>query len=365
MPWYRAFGLAIRADQRIPALDGVEIRSPGEDLVADLVVQTMGTTGESLPELAFPHDSAAACMIDSDSVADKSLPELAFPREHLEEPATRPWYETPADDSGQVLRVWRRGDGGYRFVYSDGAEFLVAAGGRHVVAGWPPELTLDDAVEYLLGPVVGFALRAMGVVCLHASGIAAGDAGCFAVLAPGGHGKSTTAAACARRGLAVLTDDVLALLPRDGGFSVLPAYPRIRLWPEAVTGLFGAPDALPRITPGNADWQKRYLDLTAPGYSFQSVPLPLRAVYTHEREEAEPATFEELTAAEALVTLLANVYSLCRPDAETRAREFNLLEQLARSVPVKRFRGRFGIDQLDAQCALLRADCLAAAAVAG
>ena len=54
-------------------------------------------------------------------------------------------------------------------------------------------------------------LRLQGVVCLHASAMATSDGEhCFALMAPGGYGKSTTAAAFAHRGLAVLTEDVLA-----------------------------------------------------------------------------------------------------------------------------------------------------------
>lgn len=325
MHGYRVFGLTIAADQRIPALDGVEA-SPGDGRApapADIPILSIDTGND------WPDGGAGFA----------------------------PWHESPEDDTGQTLRVLRNLAGAYRFLYGDGAEFLIEAGARRVSMRWPGELTLDDAVEYLLGPVLGFVLRMRGVVCLHASAVRSGD-GCFAVLVPGGHGKSTTAAACARLGLPVLTDDILALSFERDSVSVLPAYPRIRLWPPAVEGLFGDAEALPRISPGNATWDKRYMDLTRPGLTFQSEPLPLRAIYTHEREETDPPGFEELPAAEALVTLLANVYSRCRPEPEARAREFDLLERLAQGVPVKRFRGRYGLQHLDAQCELLRDDCL-------
>src|SRR5207253_2928817 len=71
-------------------------------------------------------------------------------------------------------------------------------------------------------------------------------------------------------------------------FNVQPACPRVRLWPDAVEALFGAPDALPRITPG---WEKRYLALDNAHHRFQASPLELRAVYLlGERAEEGGAT---------------------------------------------------------------------------
>jgi len=324
MPSYWAFGLAVEADRPIPALQGLEIEPPEPD--PDLRIEL--TPGSMRPELDL---------------------------------SERAWHQSPVDETGQMLRVTRSATGAFRFAYTDGVQFVVESDGGSIRAHWPEDSSLEDAAEYLLGPVLGFVLRMRRVVCLHASAIAAGD-GCFAVLVPGGHGKSTTAAACALRGYPVVTEDVLALQCRDDQFWATPAYPRVRLWPAAVEGLFGSADALPRITPDNEGWDKRYLDLTAPGFTFQRDPLPLRAIYTHERREDATPSFESLPAGEALVTLIANVYSLCRPEPDQRAREFDVLERLAKTVPVRRYRGRYGLEHLDEHCGLLHEDCVNTAA---
>ena len=61
-----------------------------------------------------------------------------------------------------------------------------------------------------------------------------------AVLAgPPGAGKSTLAAAFARFGYAVLSDDVAVLEQLEGALHVQPAYPQLRLWPDSVALLFG------------------------------------------------------------------------------------------------------------------------------
>lgn len=321
MPRYRAFGTIIESDVPLSGLEGGRLPASGEALDAPPIRVDLRQSGSPPVE----HEAA--------------------------------WHESPADDIGHVLRVSRNAAGDFRFRYTDGTSFLIAADGGSVTAAWPSELSLEDTMEYLLGPVIGFALRLRGVVCLHASAVAVGDA-CFAFLAPAGGGKSTTAAACARLGLPVLTDDVLALRERGGQFFVLPSYPRVRLWPEAVQDLFGSEDALPRLTPDNETWTKRYLDLLEPEYAFQEEALPLRCIYTPRAADGSGPSFESLSPAQALVNLIANVYSRSRPDSTQRLHEFDVLERVARTVPVKRFRLRRGIEHLSEQCRALARDCV-------
>jgi len=319
MLWYRAFALSIACTRDIAALAGTEIDPTPND-----------------PDLTI----------------DLSCADIWLERDDGEHTHHR---STP-NEVGAVFHVSQHPDGPYRFAYSDGIEFLVSSDGSSVKGRWPASMSCEDATEYLLGPIVAFVLRLRGVVCLHAAVIAAGD-GCFAILAPAGHGKSTTAAACARRGWGILTEDLCAIEHCDVGFFVVPSYPRIRLWPDSVQGLFGAADALPRITPENAGWDKRYLDLTHDGYSFQTEPLPLRAVYTHERRENPSPTFEPLVPTEALVTLLANVYTRWQPDRGQRAQEFELLHRLAHEVPAKRYQGPYGLEHVERNAQELFRDC--------
>jgi hypothetical protein len=327
MPWYRACALSIACNRDIAALSGAEIPSTPEP--ADLTIDLSGAGDWPLPR-------------DDEHTHHRSAP----------------------NEAGAVFQVSQQPDGPYRFAYSDGIEFLVAVDARSVQGRWPAAMSCEDATEYLLGPILAFVLRLRGIICLHAAVIAAED-GCFAILAPAGHGKSTIAAACARRGWGILTEDLCAIERRDDRFWVVPSYPRIRLWPDAVAGLFGSADALPRITPDNPAWDKRYLDLTGDGFSFQATPLPLRAVYTHERRENAVPTFEPLSPADALVTLLTNVYTRWQLSRAQRAHEFELLHELADAVPAKRYQGPYGLEHVDGNAQELLGDCLRATVGAG
>lgn len=245
------------------------------------------------------------------------------------------WYVSDERDGHTPsLRVWRLAGGAcFRLLYSDGVEFFVNREGSEVWAAWPGASSLEDAATYLLGPVLGLVLRLRGVTCLHASAVAVGGRA-IALLGPASAGKSTTAAAFAGMGYPVLTDDVVALAESAGGVLVQPAYPQIRLWPDAVALLFGTADALPRLTPS---WDKRALDLAQTAGRFQQEPLPLAAIYVlAERAPAPEPRIDGLYGREALMTLVANAYVSYLQDAAMRSQEFGALARVAASVPVRR-----------------------------
>ena len=271
--------------------------------------------------------------------------------------AARVWSVGPnLDEHGNPTRmVWRLGDGGYfRYLYADGTEFVLDRAGTEVWARWADDLTLEDTATYLLGPVLGFLLRLRGLICLHASAVAVGDS-VIALLGPAGAGKSTAAANFAGLGYPVASDDVLVLIDRGDHFLVQPAYPRIRLWPASVDALYGAADCLPRLTP---TWDKRYLDLTAEGYSFQGEPLPLAGIYSldERRDEAGAPSVERVPASAAVLALVGNSYANYMLDREMRSREFEVVGRLLAHVPFRRVTPHADIKRLPELCRLILED---------
>jgi hypothetical protein len=242
--------------------------------------------------------------------------------------------QRPARDASKppIVRVERGMDGHFRVTYADGAEFAVDPTCSEIFGVSSGELTDDDLLVYLQGPILGFVLRLRGLTCLHASA-AVVDGRSFAVAGAAGRGKSTSAAAFARLGLEVLTDDVLVLRDRGSSFDVQPGLPRLLLWPESVTALFGQPDALPRIV---STWGKRYLDLTQPGYRFAREASPLGAIYLLGDRLAADATpqITRLQGTSALAWLLANTYANDLLDTRLRVEELAVLGRLATHVPI-------------------------------
>jgi hypothetical protein len=263
----------------------------------------------------------------------------------------------PSATSGEIVETDRgvqvhrdRETGSCAMAYEDGTEFLVGPGGTTVHALTPAGSTLEDTLTYFVGPVMGFILRLRGVVSLHASTVVVGGrAVCFCGVP--GAGKSSAAAAFARRGHAVLTEDIAPLDEAGGGFSVRPGYPRVNLWDPSAAALFGSTDALPRITP---TWGKRYMAL---GELFRQEGAPLGAVYVLDgRHDRDDTVVRERPMGEALFALASNGYVTYLLDAGMRAHEFGVLNRLVRSVPVRFVSAPDDLSRLDAFCDALLAD---------
>ncbi|MGE3949105.1 MAG: hypothetical protein AB7H86_20710 [Blastocatellales bacterium] len=247
------------------------------------------------------------------------------------------WHKSPFlnEDGQPYLKTWKINDGEYyRLTYLDGTTFIVDRLGTGVWATWQQPFTIEDTATYLLGPVLGFILRLKGITCLHASVISIGGQA-VALIGVAGAGKSTTAAAFARMGHPVLTEDVAAIDDYGTRFFIRPGYPLIRLWSSSVEMLYGKPDALPLMTP---NWDKRYLDLTQKNFSFQAEPLPLGAIYfLQPRSDDESAPLiEEAKPQEALVDLVSNAYTNYLLESEMRAKEFNLLGRIVEKMLLRK-----------------------------
>jgi hypothetical protein len=254
------------------------------------------------------------------------------------------------DESGEpALRIWKIADGAYLHIaYWDGMQFWLEREGRGVWATWPDTSSLEDAATFLLGPILGLLLRLRGVTCLHASAVVF-DGRAVAFVGDAGAGKSTTAAAFALRGRPVLSDDVVAIVERDGAFHVLPAYPYLSLWADSVKMLYGPDKTLPAFS---VNWDKRVLSLAADRLCFEEKSLPLGAIFIlGERSSESRAPFlETLPAQECLVSLVANSYATGMLDKEMRAQEFALLGRLLASVPLRRVRPHQESTQIDRLC---------------
>ena len=221
-----------------------------------------------------------------------------------------------------------------RIVYGEGAEFIVDGHGTEIWGTWAANLTLEDALVYLLGPIMAFTLRQRGLTCLHASAVAVGNEA-IALVGSAGAGKSTTAASFSQLGYPVVADDVVPLLDHGDNFSVPPGYPCVCLWPESVEILFGSPESLPALTP---NWAKRYLPLDKQAHRFQRDPLPLSAIYLlGDRKAGQDRPLAEAAAgADDFISLLGNTFMNYLLDSEGRAREFELLGRLQKAVPIRR-----------------------------
>ena len=294
MPEYALYGLVIRCDG---VLDGLEAAPRGATVDIDIALG-----GPRLGEQGWQ--------------------------------AATPYYEEPSEpDAPPVVVVRRDAEGGFWFRYDDGTEFVLDRAATSIRAWWSESSTIEDTATYLLGPLLGFALRLRGVLALHASAVLIGGRA-VALIGPSGTGKSTTAAAFAAAGIPVLSDDVVAVRVIDGTPMAYPSYRLLRLWDESEKILFRTVGRLPKLTP---TWDKRALPLGTE-FPFHHEPAPLGELFVlaDRSVEARAPYLETLAASAAFIALLENTYANYLLDDAMRGAEMRALEAVLRNRRVRR-----------------------------
>lgn len=312
---YRLFGLLVRTNHPLPQLATVEKNGIAADVEVHLGLS--------------PHEGSRNRVAETKTYVSSEL-----------DTQKRPALEIWEDKRSGLLRL----------EYCDGTRFWLNRRGTAIWAEWPDSQTIEDAATYLLGPVLGLLLRLRGVNCLHASAVVIGE-GAVAFVGAAGSGKSTAAAALARRGYAVISDDIVAMQESRGVFYALPAYPFLCLLPSSVEMIAGYSGALPAFTP---NWEKRCFSLAESGLRFEQRPQPLKMIYLLDDSVTETTVqVRFVPAREALVELVTNSYATRALDGRTRADEFPVLARLVSSVPVRRVVAHREAGDLDHLCQLI------------
>lgn len=276
-------------------------------------------------------------LIDGETAtADLQIEFLEGPTEIIGDPEGETlWYTTDIlDEQGDpALRIWKgRRVGEYFIRYVNGLTFCLNSAITCVRVSCG-KMSHADVCSFLLGPVMGIALRMRGTTCLHASAVEIrGSAVAF--VGEMGAGKSTAAAIFARNGHAVLTDDIVALEKCGDAFFARSSYPFLNLLPDSMALVFGTSDGSCSTDP---EVEKTQVMLDGRGLRFESRLLALDRVYILERaSETTATTILPVRPQEALIALSSQTYANKILDQQMRAREFQMLGELVRNVAVRR-----------------------------
>ena len=217
------------------------------------------------------------------------------------------------------------------------AEFLIGPRGR-TIAGRPLMAGSRESFRAgLLTQVLSFALLERGTEHLHATVVTVGDVAVAFAGQPGA-GKSTLAAAFVAAGDRLTTDDILVLAPGPSGFVAQPAYPRLRLWPEAAQRL------LPDARTSRLSARSPKLVVALPRSSWSAEPMPLARIYVLGRPATDVRT-AAITGIRAFRALGENTYNTSVTEPERIRRHFGFTASVAGSVPMARlwYPRRFGV----------------------
>ena len=219
-----------------------------------------------------------------------------------------PWARDPR---GPWVRI--QFDAGYRIRYDGQVDFHLSPDRRTLavdVHDCPPA-TLR---HFLLDQVIPLVLSTQQIV-LHASAVSV-DGRALAFIGPCGTGKSSLAALFARRGFPVMADDAVLLAHRSSDLEAVPAYPGVRLWPDAVAASGAHGDTAP-VMESSA---KRRVRNTV---RFDGRTLPLRAVYVLSAHVSRAPAFAELTPRDTAMAFVEHGFRLEQRDRETLAIELD------------------------------------------
>jgi hypothetical protein len=216
--------------------------------------------------------------------------------------------------------------------------FLLRAG-REILMDLAPSSNHLEVRSYLLGAVFGALCHQRGITPLHASAIDVGD-GCVTFVGASGAGKSTVVASLAQRGHDVITDDECFLQIANNEVQAWPGITQVKLWEDSLNAL-----AISDVSQMSGS-RKYYLPVHPARDPLQS--RRLRGVYQLHRISNGRAEVTRLKGADALETLMRNVYPPGLADClGYQPNVFIVCAAAARTVPVFRFSRPWNLSALN------------------
>ena len=212
----------------------------------------------------------------------------------------------------------------------DVAKYLVSCGTEIIVH--PVRGAAEETIRlFLLGSAMGGILHQRGFLPIHGNAIVQ-DGKCLIFAGHSGKGKSTLAAAFARRGFQILSDDLCAIKLSDHTAPlVMPGYPRIRLWEDSLSWI---KSTLSECA-GECYTKGKFIVPMDAGYCHS--PRPLKKIYLLRFQNSPFIKFQPLNRLDSIVSLKKYTYRrrmIKKMNLEKS--HYNRCAQLVRQVPITR-----------------------------
>jgi hypothetical protein len=291
-----------------------------------------------LPELGTPRIAALG--------ADVKFRVSAGPA-----PVQPDWFAASAPSDGIRWLICSRSEDGYVLNFPACAAFVVDQAGSEIVCCGAVAGVAEETIRHLLiDHVLPMVLNLRGRDALHATAVLTADGVC-AFAGASGSGKSTLAASFLAAGCPVLADDCLVIQTAAAGVAAVPAYPGLRLEADSFAAL--RIPAQPSLAVAHYSSKRR---VVLAQDSFPDTPCPLARIYLLERAAVPVPTITPIRGRAAVTALLAHLYRLDIGDRAMLRRQFALLEELSRAVPIGRLTIPARFDALNEVRALIMAE---------
>lgn len=235
-----------------------------------------------------------------------------------------------------ALDVGRGKNADFHLRFSKLAHFSVSGTHKEICCYCKPDVPQESIVHLLLDMVVPLLLSQQDRLVLHAGAVSISGK-IIAFLGETGQGKSSITASFGQKGFPVVTDDCLVVEDKGTYPVCIPLYPGLRLWPDAVSALFGDDLSLPAVAHFT---DKRRLGPEKGLLTFSADPGPLGRIYVlsarQKKKDDSTVTIEPLAPREAFMELVKHPYRLGLNTRERLREEFQNLGRLVNSLAIRR-----------------------------
>jgi hypothetical protein len=249
----------------------------------------------------------------------------------------------PSTLEGATARgvLWQAAPGRFLLDVPGIARYLVADGCSITVEPTAQQ-TARNVTRFLQMTPLAALFFQRGIPVFHAAA-AATPHGVVLLAGDSGAGKSTLLAALLRRGWSLVADDLAVVsVDQNGTPSVLPAFPEVVLWQDAIDKL--------GMTPGLPFGNNRNRQVLSLEKQFTSSPQNLLAIYWLSVHTAMEIQVRNLEGAERFSALGTLSYNSHIADALLdRSAYFRCASAIAQAVPVRQLRrprGRWSAEEL-------------------
>ncbi|MEO9461535.1 MAG: hypothetical protein ABJ242_02260 [Marinomonas sp.] len=245
-----------------------------------------------------------------------------------QQPLSAPAYDQWMTPDGEPKAGFYRTPQGILVRFYDEADFEISNEGA--VMCWPASGADSRIAESLFANAITPMLaNHNGGLNLHGSAVANEEGG-IAFLGHSRSGKTTLAGACARAGMAFVTEDVTELTQDKGqaeqGYWLQPKTPELRLFSDSAEHLLGTGSGI-----GSDD--RKQPALLTPEMAVQDRPVPLGAIFLLGDGVSGTVKIAPLTSQNALSKMLQHSFVLDVEDRPRLKAHFARLADLARAVP--------------------------------
>ena len=205
--------------------------------------------------------------------------------------------------------------------------------GKKIIVDPNPGISPSDTkmTVPLLGTISAIALHQQGLAVLHGGAVLINDQAVL-FLGDKGEGKSTMIGFLMKQRFPVISDDICPISFRPGtSASILPSFPKIKLWPNSMEYLGRDPEKYERVHP---DFSKRNISI---GESFFNEATRVKKIIV--LATAPEVKFEQIKGLNAIKEIMPHMIINRFADKQPKSLQSSVYSQLTnivKNIPVRK-----------------------------